>query len=289
LRLLHAVVGIPLSEEAAHFANEQDEAAMVAAARIAAAVKNKNRERLIKLFEDEGLPWETTSMLGCRAAEGLIKLDANNEAIRMLEAVENRFPKAVRPRQLHALALARRAGNDDLMNAQDILGELYAREERDPETLGIYARTWMDRYASSGDIADLKQSRDYYAEAFSAAPDDYYPGINAASKSVFLGTAEDLTQAATYAEQVQQIVGTTPHRDDYWRTATAAEALLIQRKYEQAGRLYEAAVAGARTEIGSHKSTWKQACRLMDKLEPTAEERAYIRKPFDALPNCDEL
>ena len=107
LRLLHAVVGIPLSDEAAHFATEQDEEAMVASARITAAIKNKYKDRLIKLFEDGGLPWETTSMLGCKAAEGLIRLDANNEAIRMLETLEKRFSKAVRPQQLHALALAR--------------------------------------------------------------------------------------------------------------------------------------------------------------------------------------
>lgn len=289
LRLLHAIVGEPLSDEAAHFANEQDEASMVAGARITASIMTKNKDRLIKLFEDGGLPWETTSMLGCKAAEGLTKLGANNEAIRILEALEKRFPKAVRPRQLHALALARRGENDDLMEAQNIMAELYALGERDPETLGIYARTWMDRYAASGDISDLRQSRDYYAEAFNATQNDYYTGINAAAKSVFLGTPDDLAMAATYAELVQQLVGTTPHPDDYWKTATAAEALLIERKYQEAGKLYEAAVAQARSEIGSHKSTWTQACRLMEKLGPTAEERGYIRKAFDTLPDCDQL
>jgi tetratricopeptide (TPR) repeat protein len=289
LRLLHAVVGIPLSDEAAHFASEQDEAAIVAAAKITAAVQNKFKERLVKLFEDGGLPWETTSMLGCKTAEGLTKLGANNEAIRMLEALENRFPKAVRPRQLHALALARRGENDDLMDAQNIMGELYAQGERDPETLGIYARTWMDRFKASRDISDLRQSRDYYAEAFNATKDDYYTGINAASKSVFLDTPDDLAKAVAYADQVQQIVGTTPHPGDYWKTATAAEALLIKKQYQQAGQLYEAAVAMARSETASHMSTWMQACGLMEKLGPTADERAYIRKAFDVLPDCDQL
>jgi hypothetical protein len=289
LRLLHAVAGVSLSEEAVHFANQQDEAAMVASARITAAIKNKYPERLLQLFEEGGLPWKTTSALGCKAAEGLTKLDRNDEAIRMLEALEGRFPKAVRPRQLHALALARRGRDNDLEKAQEILGELYALGERDPETLGIYARTWMDRYGKSGDVNDLKQSRDYYVEAFEAAQDDYYTGINAAAKSVFLGTDEDLGRAAHYAERVQEIVGTTAHREDYWKTATAAEALLIQKKYEEAARLYEAAVSAARSEIGSHKTTWKQACRLMEKLQPTAEERLLIRKPFEHLPDCDRM
>jgi hypothetical protein len=289
LRLLHAVVGVPLSEAAVHFANQQDEAAMVASARITAAIKNKYPERLVQLFEEGGLSWETTAALGCKAAEGLTKLDHNEEAIRMLEALEKRFPNAVRPRQLHALALARRGEDNDLMKAQEILGELYALGERDPETLGIYGRTWMDRHLKSGDTNDLKQSRDYYAEAFERAQDDYYTGINAAAKSVFLGSEEDLGKAAVYAERVQEIVGIAPHPNDYWKTATVAETFLIQKKYEAAGRLYDAAISMARSETGSLTSTWKQACRLMDKLQPTAEERALIRRPFDHLPNCDQL
>ncbi|HJQ33437.1 MAG TPA: toll/interleukin-1 receptor domain-containing protein [Pyrinomonadaceae bacterium] len=131
--------------------------------------------------------------------------------------------------------------------------------------------------------------RDHYAEAFEAAQDDYYTGINAAAKSVFLGTDEDLRRAASYAERVQAIVGTSAHREDYWKTATAAEALLIQKRYEEAARLYETAVSAARSETGSHKTTWKQACRLMEKLHPTAEERALIRKPFEHLPDCDYI
>ena len=207
----------------------------------------------------------------------------------MLERVEERFPQAIRPKQVRALALARRGQSSDLAIAQELLGELYERGERDPETLGIYARTWMDRYATSGDVNDLKESRDLYVEAFDRAQDDYYTGINAAAKSVFLGSEEDLKRAAEYAGRVQQIVGTGQHPGDYWMTATVGEVLLIQKKYEEAGRLYEEAVAMARAEVGSHESTWKQACRLMEKLQPTAAERALIRKPFAHLPDCDQL
>jgi hypothetical protein len=288
LRLLHSVVAKPLSAEAVHFANEQDEAAMVAAARIGAAIKNKNPERLIKLFEEDELPWQTSAALGCKAAEGLTKLDRNDDAIRMLEKVEQQFTNAIRPKQLRALALARRGHENDLNSAQEILGELYQRGERDPETLGIYGRTWMDRYEKSEDLNDLKQSRDLYLEAFDGAQDDYYTGINAASKSVFLGTEVDLKKAAEYAERVQRIVGTQRHPDDYWKTATVAETFLIQKRYAEAGALYESAVSTARSEIGSHKSTWKQAFRLLEKLEPTAEERALVRKAFEHLPNIDQ-
>lgn len=286
LRLLHALVDKPLSAEAAHFALEQDEAAQEASAKIGAAIRNGNSDRLTQLFDEGGLVWQTSSALGCKAAEGLTKLGRNDEAIALLDKIRQRFPKAIRPRQLYALALARRGHGDDLTNAQDLLGELYERGERDPETLGIYARTWMDRYAKSNNESDLKQSRKYYAEAFDRAADDYYTGINAAAKSVFLGTPEDLEKGAVYAAKVQKIVGTEARPDDYWMTATVAEVFLIQKNYAEAGRLYDAAVGMAGQEIASHKSTWTQACRLMAKLQPTAEERALVRKPFAHLPDC---
>jgi len=289
LRLLHAVVGSPLSKEAAHFANEQDEAAQMAAAKISAAIRNSDPERLLQLFADDGLPWQTSASLGCKAAEGLTKLACNDEAVQMLERLEQTFPKAIRPKQLRALALAWRGRDQDLRNAQEILGELYELGERDPETLGIYARTWMDRYEESGNLHDLMQSRDLYAESFDTAQDDYYTGINAAAKSVFIGTEEDQVRAEGYAQRVQEIVGTEAKPGDYWMTATVAEVFLIQKKYQEAGRLYEAAVATARAEIGSHTSTWRQACRLMEKLQPDLEARALIRKCFEHLPDCDQL
>ena len=191
LRLLHAIVEKPLSEEAAQFAMEQDEAAQTAAVQINAAIRNGRPDRLVQLAKEGGLPWDTTPALACKAAEGLTKLKKNDEAIALLDSVRKRFPRATRPKQLYALALARRGSGADLDDAQDILGELYAQDQRDPETLGIYGRTWMDRYAKSEDIADLRQSRNLYAEAFERAPDDYYTGINAAAKSVLLGSPED--------------------------------------------------------------------------------------------------
>lgn len=279
-------MGLPLSEEGAYFAEQQDELAKDVAAKIGAAIRNKDAGRLVSLFKDGGSPWLTSSALGCKAAEGLTKLEHYDEAIQMLLQLEERFSRAIRPKQLRALALARRAASGDLAAAQEILGELYEKGEREPETLGIYGRTWMDRYEQSGDVSDLKQSRTYYVEAFKGAQDDYYTGINAAAKSVLLGTDDDLKQAAQYAERVQGLVGTEPHSGDYWKTATIGEVFLMQKKYTDAARLYEAAVSGARSETGSHKTTWKQACRLMAKLQPSVQERAQIRQVFAHLDDC---
>ena len=286
LRLLHSITGRPLSPEAAHFAAEQDAVAQRQANEIGAAVRNKDPELLVELFEQGGLNWDTSSALGCKAAEGLVKLGRNDDAIRMLEQLEQKFPRAIRPRQLRALALARRGKSDDLRQAQRILGALVEAGEKDPETLGIYARTWMDRYSRSLDPSDLEQSRDLYAQAFERAKDDYYTGINAASKSVLLGTPEDLERAKRYAELVQQIVGTDPHEDDYWKTATVAEAFLLMQQYTKAARLYKAAVAMARSERASHESTWAQACRLMAKLKPAEADRLLVRSAFAHLPDC---
>ncbi len=67
------------------------------------------------------------------------------------------------------------------------------------------------------------------------------------------------------------------------------EVFLLMKNYAEAARLYRAAVAMARAETGSHESTWKQACRLMQKLNPTAEERAVVRAAFSHLPDCDQV
>lgn len=209
LRLLYGLAGEPLSDEAAAFANQQDEASNEAADKVNAAIENGDDAHLVELFENGGLVWETSSAPGCKAAEGLLKLDKTDQAMTMLGKIQEQFPRAIRPRQLHALALLRRGDQGDLTLAQRILGELYVRKEYDPETLGIYARTWMDRYQQSGDLKQLRRSRDLYLEGFERTV-DYYNGINAAAKSVLLGESE-YPRAKEYAERVQAIVGTKKH------------------------------------------------------------------------------
>ena len=290
LRLLHAITGKPLSPDAAHFATEQNEAAHEAAADIKSAIANGSAERLRKIALAGGPAWETSSALGCAAAEGLTKLGAYDAALEVLVPVERRFPRAVRPKQLRALALARRAAKldhlEDLEEAQAILGRLEALGENDPETLGILARTWTDRYQRSKEVLHLRRSRDLYARAFAQAHDDYYTGINAAAKSVLLGIAEEIAAGQALAAKLQEAIGTVPVARDYWKTATVAEAHLIRGDYAKAAEVYAAAVAMASEERGSHESTWQQACRLMAVLQPTADARAAVRRAFAHLSDC---
>ena len=280
LRLVHGIVGKSLNDEAVNFAFQQDEAATIATAKIEAAIKNGRPQKLLQLFQESGLPWKTTASLACKTAEGLIKLGKEDDAIEMLRQTEKDFPKSIRPIQLKAIALARRGKEGDLDEAQDILGELYALNQLGPETLGIYGRTWMDRYKLSGKISELRQSRDCYAHAFEKAPDDYYTGINAAAKSILLGEME-VGQA--YAEKVEQIVGNKAVPGDYWQTATIAEVLLLQKKYKEAADMYQQAIDIAPTEIKSAETTWKQAKLLLEKLGASEEEKQMVSKIFNYL------
>lgn len=280
LQLLHAVVGQPLSEEASHFASEHDEVFRNTQARITAAVANGDEVDLRRMFDHGGLAWETSAVLGCKAAEGLIRLGLPEQALIVLRCLRGQFPRAIRPRQLEAHALARRDDDTDLNEAQRLLGELYAEQQRDPETLGIYASTWMRRFRRTGNVLHLRRSRDLYAEAFAGAQDDYYTGINAATKSLLLGDTEAST---AYASLVEAAVGSEPVPGDYWRTATAAEAQLLQRRYGAAARLYECAVAAAPEELGSHRTTYAQVNRLLDALGAANTDRQMVDVAFAHL------
>lgn len=152
LRFLHAAAGQQLSPEAEQFAHDQDLAAKQGTDEVRLAIKADNPDRLVQIFAQDGLPWKTSAVLGGRVAQGLIDFGRNQEAIGVLVALEQQFPKAVRPRQLNALALARRAEHSgettDLEAAREILAGLYDTGQRDPETVGIL-RPHMDGHLST--------------------------------------------------------------------------------------------------------------------------------------------
>jgi len=163
------------------------------------------------------------------------------------------------------------------MKAQLVLGKLYAAGEIGPETLGILARTWMDRYNQTKEKTFLLKSRDLYRQAFEAFPSDYYTGINAASKSLLAGEKET---AAQLAKRVQDLVGDKPVPGDYWKTATVAEVQLLQGNIGAATPLYEAAVLAAPLDHGSHESSHGQARLLLSALGATDEQKAKIAAVF---------
>jgi tetratricopeptide (TPR) repeat protein len=274
LRLLCGLQGKPLPPEAVSLAADMDDKTQKSFARILALKETGDTNGLVELSTSNSDEWHNSSLLSSKVAEALIALGKNDEALGVIHNLNQEFPKSIRPQQLKGLALARK-GN--WQEAQVTLLELYHLGERDPETLGILARTWRDRYSQSGDLIYLRKARDIYAEAFKATPSDYYTGINAASNSVLLG---ELEVAAQYAELVEKLVGIVVINGDYWKTATVAEVQLIRRNFKEAAKLYETAVTMDTEAKASHASTLGQARRLLEKLQTTDEQKALIEKAF---------
>ena len=138
LRLLHGLHGKPLPDEAVRAAAAYDEAVQRAVAKVAAARSNGDPDALIAMARSDAPEWTTTALLPCKVAEALIALKRPADAVPLLDELATRFPRSIRPQQLKGLALARQ-GN--WRAAQQVLGELHALGEQDPETLGMLART----------------------------------------------------------------------------------------------------------------------------------------------------
>ena len=270
LQMLYGLRGEPLPPAAVKLAARVDEQMADGLLEIRTCRDIGDADGLVALAATDTMAWTSSPMLVCGAAEGLIAMERIPEALDVLHRAEETFPKAVRPKQLRGLALAR---SGDTIGAQRTLGKLYASGEIGPETLGILARTWMDRYNLTGDRTFLLKSRDLYRQCFEAFPTDFYTGINAAAKSLLLGEKET---AAQIAARVQGVVGDSPVPGDYWKTANAAEVQLLQAAFDKAASLYHAAVVAAPLETGSHRSTLKQAKLLLAALEATDSQRDAI-------------
>lgn len=136
----------------------------------------------------------------------------------------------------------------------------------------------MDRYTISRDVSHLQKSRDLYRQAFTAAPRDYYTGINAASKSLFLGERD---VAKELAKKVEGLVGVKPVEQDYWKTATVAEVQLLQAACTNATELYLQAISIEPEAHGSHQSTRTQAISILEALEAPSEVKLRVLSVFD--------
>ena len=239
----------------------------------------KNLRQISEFPASAGLAWTSAPAFGNRLANALIKAAKYEEAIAMLAAMREQFPASIRSQQLSGLVY-RRMG--DLKSAVHFVGPIYAAGRRDPETVGIYASALMDLYDRSGEKDYMKQSRDAYAAAFRASPSDYYTGINAVSKSVFLGERET---AQVYLKEIRRAIlhERRAGDSDYWLYATAAEVALIEGNCRKAARRYYKAVVASPTDLGSQLSTWMQARRLMDTLRTGEPDRAAIWRAFEHI------
>jgi|GEM_PF-885301 len=300
LKLMYGVLGKPLPAEVLLAAQAIDEQTKQSLSSIRSAKAIGNVKKLMEGAAAGGNAWQASPLLYSATADALIEMNECDRALEVLETAALSFPKAVRLIQLRALAFARKAkraagrANDAglqeaeralardqavalLNDAQQWLAELVDMDHRDPETLGLFGRTWMDKYALTNVKAYLEKSRDLYALAFKLNDDDYYTGINAAAKSLFLGQRQE---ADEYASRVGALVGVEPIPGNYWKTATVAEAQLIQGHFDQAAKVYRAAVVDAATVTGSHDSTRGQAELILTELGAPADARLKVLQSF---------
>jgi hypothetical protein len=284
LRLLYGLQGKPLPLEAVQLAASIDDTTNNDLASIRNHASGKDAEEIVRLTEKrkDDLAWQANPLLACAAAQALMSIGSPHAALTLLEGLRNAYPAAIRPRQLTGLALAR---SRNWKEAKAVLGELYELGERDPETIGIYARTWMDAYEATRDRLLLRRSRDLYAEGFANTPSDFYPGINAAAKSIFLN---EIDAGIQIAKAVEQLVGVQPKAGDYWHSATVAEVQLIQRNFDLAATLYEQSVAMAPGAVDDHRSTCKQARLLLKHLDASPEQVTRLLGVFRREMDSDD-
>jgi hypothetical protein len=275
LRLVLGMMGKPLPPEAVQLATAIDAEQRRNLILIKAARQDDDPDRIIEMAKSEDPAWTTSPLLGCAAAEALIAAERADAADAILARLRQRFPAAIRPRQLEGLAAKRR---HDWQAAMRILGALYAEDFRDAETVGMYAASWMVRYQESGNRLHLIKSRDLYREAFESSSDSY-TGINAATKSLFLGERETALQLAARVEEIFN----EKKPADYWDLATLAESRLLQGDYAQAAQFYTAAILKAPGETGSHRGTLAQAINIMESLEAPPADLALVEEAFSHL------
>ena len=126
LSLLYGLRGQPLPPGAVKLAADVDAQMRDGLLSIRAARDAADADALHALAETDDMAWKGSPMLMSAVAEGLIAMKKIPEATAVLDRAEAAFPKALRPKQLRGLALAR---SGQTMQAQLVLGKLYAAGE----------------------------------------------------------------------------------------------------------------------------------------------------------------
>ena len=277
LRLIAGLVGQPLTPDAARFAQEVDEAQQQALNEIEGAIKANNQAALIAFgaSTEPGVAGTPRPLLD--AANGLIGLGALDEALVVVERALNLFPKSLRAKQLQGLALRRQGKFQEAIN---ILSALEAAGHNDPETLGILAAAWDGVYRQSKKELDLQKSRQLYETAFQGDPTSYYNGINAASKSLFLGEAD---VAREIADRVYPLVKQAADGQDIWAAATLAEVFLLRKEVAEAAKQYKKTIVTHPTRKGDLGSTRDQAARICKSHGLSEDDTKLAMAPFSML------
>ena len=277
LKLMCGMRAIALPPEAVVMAQQVDADAKQAMIQINGATEAGNAAKLLQIGTSAhpGLLASPGPILA--AAQGLIRLGTNDDARTVLKRALLLFPQSVRARQLEGLALRRLKKYQE---AIDILSELKAEGHQDPETLGILAAAKDGLFRETGKTLLLRNARELYRTAFQADPKDYYTGINAASKSLFLG---EPAEAARLAGEVLPLVEKATDGKDLWPSCTLGEVYLLQGKVDEAAAQYQKVIDNNPNAAGDLKGTGEQAERICAALKLSPEDTAKIIAPFKLL------
>jgi tetratricopeptide (TPR) repeat protein len=151
------------------------------------------------------------------------------------------FEHDTRAVQQLAIALS---GKGDNLAAVERLNALGAQSAVDPETQGILAGRFKRQWLAKPDADQVgRRALELYKDALQTARENgdfdqvVYNGINAA----YLTFALD---GAGYEEPAREVItahGRMESKPDYWAEASRAEALLLLKQYDDAGKAYDAA------------------------------------------------
>jgi tetratricopeptide (TPR) repeat protein len=277
LKLMCGLRDVPLEHEAVVLAEKVDDEAKRSLTAIKGAVEAGNFARLVQIgtSAQPGVLASPTPLVA--AIQGLIRMGKYDEARVVLAQALAFFPESIRIKQLEGLALRRLKRYQE---AIDVLSELKASGHQDPETLGILGAAWDGLYQDSGKKLHLRKSRELYRTAFQSDPKDSYTGINAATKSLFLGEAQE---AANLASKVLPLVQQAIDGDDFWPACTLAELHLLQRNLEGARTQYQTVIDKHPTARGDLAGVRHQATRICAALALSPEETSKVLTPFALL------
>jgi tetratricopeptide (TPR) repeat protein len=258
-------------------ARQVDDDAQKSMTQIKGAIEAGNASRLLEIGTSmaPGLLASPSPVL--TAAQGLIRLGNYDDAREVLKHALAHLPKSLRAKQLEGLALRRLERHQE---AIDVLSELKEAGHQDPETLGILAAAWDGLYRNSGKTLHLRKSRELYRTAFQGDPKDYYTGINAASKSLFLGESPEATRLAS---EVLPLVSHATDAEDLWAASTLGEVYLLQKKLDAAVAQYQKVIDKHPNAAGDLKQTGQQAQRICEAHGLSPEETAKVLAPFALL------
>ena len=238
--------------------------------RILAEPRSVNLDEALELWRArQAESWSRRPELYRALAEQTLRLGEPLLAYDVTDEGANLWPRDVRLRQLKALALFRCRAT---ARALEVLVALKKEGQRDEDTLAMMGRAHKDL----ADAAEIRRDREHhweqsfhsYHEAYENTG-GYYSAINAATMAKVVGKEKEALELAEQVrKQCLEELGQLAEKggDQYWLTATLAEAALILEDFEEAEKLYLRAAEMARDRFGDLSSTRRNARLLMREM-----------------------